>query len=29
MSPKKSPYTGMLSSANDHYHGVRSIVSIR
>ncbi|MEH6500307.1 MAG: hypothetical protein V7751_13030 [Pseudoalteromonas distincta] len=25
MSPKKSPYTGMLSSANDHYHGVRSI----
>ena len=25
MTTKKSPYTGMLSSANDHYHGMKSI----
>ena len=25
MPHKKSPYTGMLSAANDHYHGVKSI----
>ncbi|MCQ2991894.1 hypothetical protein NLO72_22065 [Pseudomonas tremae] len=26
MTTKKSPYPGMLSSANDHYHGMKSII---
>ena len=25
MSTEKSPYTGMLNSAKDHYHGMKSI----